>query len=53
MPQHVYVNYVLTDETQASGNSEATKKSSRELDGCEYHYILLFNHKATEFSIQT
>jgi hypothetical protein len=39
---YIYVNCVLTDETNATGNNEASKKSSRESDSCEYHiYTLL------------
>lgn len=40
---HEYVNSVLADETHTSGNNEATKKPSQEMDGCEYHlyYFLM------------
>jgi hypothetical protein len=37
MVQNAYVNSLLADETHASGNNEASKKPSREADGCEYH----------------
>lgn len=43
MLHHAYVNSVLADETHTSGNNEATKKPSQEMDGCEYHlyYFLM------------
>jgi len=38
----MYMLIVLTDETHASGNNDATKKPSREMDGCEYHFHITF-----------
>jgi hypothetical protein len=42
MVHHAYVNSVLADETHTSGNNEATKKPSQEMDGCEYRLHITF-----------
>ena len=39
--KHICVNYILTDEKNATGSKEASKKP-RESDSCEYHSFIMF-----------